>query len=98
LLFQQPLSELARARLKVIYESTDGFEIAQQDLHLRGPGELLGARQSGVPMLRFADVSMDAELLNSARAIADEMLRDFPEAAQVHLQRWMANKDDYLHV
>ena len=97
LLFQQPLSELARARLKVIYESTDGFEIAQQDLHLRGPGELLGARQSGVPMLRFADVSMDAELLNSARIVADEMLRDFPEAAQAHLQRWMANKHDYLH-
>ncbi len=98
LLYQQPLSELARARLKVIYESTDGFEIAQQDLHLRGPGELLGARQSGVPMLRFADVSMDAELLNSARAVADEMLRDFPQAAQAHLQRWMANRDDYLHV
>jgi ATP-dependent DNA helicase RecG len=98
LLYQQPLSELARARLKVIYESTDGFEIAQQDLHLRGPGELLGARQSGVPMLRFADVSMDAELLNSARVVADEMLRDFPQAAQAHLQRWMANRDDYLHV
>ena len=97
LLYQQPLSELARARLKVIYESTDGFEIAQQDLHLRGPGELLGARQSGVPMLRFADVSMDAELLNSARIIADDMLRDFPEAAQAHLQRWMASKHDYLH-
>jgi ATP-dependent DNA helicase RecG len=98
LLYQQPLSELARARLKVIYESTDGFEIAQQDLHLRGPGELLGARQSGVPMLRFADVSMDVELLNGARTIADEMLRDFPQAAQAHLQRWMANRDDYLHV
>ena len=97
LLFQQPLSELARARLKVIYESTDGFEIAQQDLHLRGPGELLGARQSGVPMLRFADVSEDAELLNSARIIADEMLRDFPVAAQAHLQRWMASKHDFLH-
>jgi len=92
LLYQQPLSELARARLKVIYESTDGFEIAQQDLHLRGPGELLGARQSGVPMLRFADVSEDAELLNSARIIADELLRDFPETAQAHLQRWMANR------
>ena len=97
LLFQQPLSELARARLKVIYESTDGFEIAQQDLHLRGPGELLGARQSGVPMLRFADVSTDAELLNSARVIADELLRDSPEVAHAHLQRWMASKHDFLH-
>ena len=98
LLFQQPLSELARARLKIIYENTDGFEIAQHDLRLRGPGELLGARQSGVPMLRFADVSEDVALLNGARAVADEMLRDFPEAAQAHLRRWMANRHDYLHV
>jgi ATP-dependent DNA helicase RecG len=96
LLFQQPMSELARARLKIIYENTDGFEIAQQDLRLRGPGELLGARQSGVPMLRFADLGEDDKLLDRARDIADEMLRDFPDAAQAHLQRWMANKPDYL--
>jgi len=98
LLFQQPLSELACARLKIIYENTDGFAIAQHDLLLRGPGELLGARQSGVPMLRFADVSEDVSLLNGARVIAEEMLRDFPDAAQKHLQRWMASKHDYLHV
>ena len=97
LLFQQPLSELARTRLKIIYEHTDGFEIAQHDLRLRGPGELLGARQSGVPMLRFADVGQDLDLLDNARAVADEMLRDFPEEVQAHLQRWMANKHDYLH-
>jgi ATP-dependent DNA helicase RecG len=96
LLFQQPLSELARARLKIIYENTDGFEIAQQDLRLRGPGELLGARQSGVPMLRFADLGEDDRLLDKARDIADEMLRDFPDEAQAHLQRWMANEPDYL--
>ncbi len=98
LLFQQPLSDLARARLKIIYENTDGFEIAQQDLSLRGPGELLGARQSGVPMLRFADVTEDAALLNCAQAIADEMLCDFQQEARAHLQRWMANRQDYLHV
>jgi len=98
LLFQTPLSELARARLKIIFENTDGFEIAQQDLQLRGPGELLGARQSGVPMLRFADVNADAALLDTARIIADEMLRDFPDAARAHLQRWMTNREDYLHV
>ncbi len=97
LLYQQPLSELARARLKIIYENTDGFEIAQHDLRLRGPGELLGARQSGVPMLRFADIGADAELLNSARIVADELLRDFPEAAHAHLQRWLANRHDFLH-
>ncbi len=98
LLYQQPLSELARARLKIIFESTDGFAIAQHDLQLRGPGELLGARQSGVAMLRFADISADEGLLNHARKAADELLRDFPEAARAHLHRWMANKHDYLHV
>ncbi|HEY8887767.1 MAG TPA: ATP-dependent DNA helicase RecG, partial [Gallionella sp.] len=98
LLYQQPLSELARARLKIIFESTDGFAIAQHDLRLRGPGELLGARQSGVAMLRFADISADEDLLNQARQVADELLRDFPEAARAHLQRWMENKHDYLHV
>jgi ATP-dependent DNA helicase RecG len=98
LLYQQPLSELARARLKIIFESNDGFAIAQHDLQLRGPGELLGARQSGVAMLRFADISADEDLLNQARIVADELLRDFPEAARAHLQRWMVNKHDYLHV
>ncbi|GAB4121380.1 MAG: ATP-dependent DNA helicase RecG [Sideroxydans sp.] len=98
LLYQPPLSQLARERLKVIYENTDGFVIAQQDLQLRGPGELLGARQSGVPMLRFADLSRDEDLLEQARAVADELLRDFPDMAQVHLQRWMKNKHDFLQV
>lgn len=97
LLFQQPLSQLARARLKVIYESTDGFEIAQQDMQLRGPGELLGARQSGVPMLRFADLNEDAALLEIAQKLADELLKNAPETATAHLQRWMANKPDFLN-
>jgi ATP-dependent DNA helicase RecG len=98
LLFQQPLSELARARLKVIFENTDGFVIAQQDLQLRGPGELLGARQSGVAMLRFADLATDEKILEHARVAADELLRDYPDSAQAHLRRWMANKHDFLHV
>ena len=98
LLFMQPLSELARERLKVIYENTDGFVIAQQDLQLRGPGELLGARQSGVAMLRFADLTEDEDLLEQARLSADELLRDAPDVARAHLQRWMANKHDFLQV
>ncbi len=98
LLFMQPLSELARERLKVIYENTDGFVIAQQDLQLRGPGELLGARQSGVAMLRFADLTEDEDLLEQARLTADELLRDAPAVARAHLQRWMANKHDFLQV
>jgi ATP-dependent DNA helicase RecG len=96
LLFQTPLSELARARLKIIFENTDGFEIARQDMQLRGPGELLGAQQSGVAMLRFADINQDALMIETARTLADEMLRDFPAAVRTHLQRWMSNKPDYL--
>jgi ATP-dependent DNA helicase RecG len=99
LLYQQDrLSELARARLKIIYESNDGFEIAQQDLQLRGPGELLGARQSGVAMLRFADLGEDEDLLEEARLAADELLQHHPKAVRAHLHRWMASKHDYLHV
>jgi ATP-dependent DNA helicase RecG len=98
LLYQKPLSELARTRLKVIYENTDGFAIAQHDLQLRGPGELLGARQSGVAMLRFADIDADEDLLNHARSVADALLSDYPEAARGYLRRWIANKHDYLNV
>ena len=98
LLYQQPLSELARKRLKIIFESNDGFSIAQHDLQLRGPGELLGARQSGVALLRFADINADEDLLHQARQIADELLKEFPESARAHLRRWMANKHDYLYV
>ena len=63
LLYQQPLSPTARARLKIIFENTDGFEIARQNLHLRGPGEFVGSRQSGVPLLRYADLEGDADLV-----------------------------------
>jgi ATP-dependent DNA helicase RecG len=98
LLFQPPLSELARARLKIIFEHTDGFVIAQEDLQLRGPGELLGARQSGVAMLRFADLNEDGELLELARKVADELLSDDPDTCRKHLHRWIAHKHDFLHV
>jgi len=96
LMYQTPLSETARSRLKIIYENTDGFEIARQDLHLRGPGEFLGARQSGVPMLRFADLERDQVLLDPARAIAEQMLAEFPEFAARHVERWLGNQQQFL--
>ncbi len=98
LLFQQPLSAIARQRLKIIFEHNDGFEIARQDLHLRGPGEFLGARQSGVPMLRFADIEQDDELLAAAQAVAGNMLDHYPQLAQRHVDRWLGNKLEYLRV
>ena len=98
LLYQNPLSQNARERLRIIFENTDGFEIARHDLRLRGPGELLGARQSGVPMLRFADLENDVDLLEAARALAPQMLRDHPANAELHLQRWLGGRQELLKV
>ena len=98
LLYQNKLSETARARLKVIYESNDGFAIAQADLHIRGPGELLGVRQSGVPMLKIADLERDADLLEAAKGVADYLLNHYPDAVDHHLDRWMSSAGDLVKV
>lgn len=98
LLYQNKLSDSARARLKVIYESSDGFEIAQADLKIRGPGELLGVRQSGVPMLKIADLERDADLLDAARSFADDILKQYPQHADAHLDRWMSRAGELVKV
>jgi len=96
LLYQEPLTDTARERLKIIYEQRDGFEIARQDLRLRGPGELLGARQSGEPLLRFADLDADLDLLEAARAAAGALLREQPDAARAHVARWLGTRHEFL--
>jgi len=96
LLYQNPLTPAARERLKIIFENSDGFEIARHDLRLRGPGELLGARQSGVPMLRFANLEADLDLLDHARAAAATLLREEPGAARAHLARWLGARHEFL--
>ena len=98
LIFSEPLSDLAKARLKVIYENTDGFEIARQDLNIRGPGEFLGARQSGVPMLRFANLEEDLPLLEKARDLAPVLIAQQPEVVKKHLHRWLSQRAAYLGV
>ncbi len=98
LLYRTPLSPMARERLKIIFENTDGFEIARHDLRMRGPGELLGARQSGVPLLRFADLSADVDLLDAARDAAAVLLTENPTAAQEHLDRWLSGRGEFLKV
>ena len=97
LLYARPLSPAGRERLKIIFENSDGFEIARQDLHLRGPGEFVGARQSGVPLLRYADLE-DEALVEAARAAAEVMLSAHPQAAEAHLGRWLAGGQELLKV
>ena len=96
LMYHKPVGEIARARLKVIFENTDGFEIARQDLLLRGPGEHLGARQSGAPLLRFADIERDSDLLEAARDASDWLLKHELAAADKHLARWLGSRQHYL--
>jgi ATP-dependent DNA helicase RecG len=90
------LGETARARLKAMVETQDGFEIARRDLEIRGPGEFLGARQSGAPLLRFADLATDTELLAWARALAPVMLDNYPDLAHRHILRWLGGKAEFL--
>lgn len=90
------LGETARERLRAMAETADGFEIARRDLEIRGPGEFLGARQSGAPLLRFADLATDTVLLDWAREAAPQMLDRYPERAQTHVSRWLGGKSEYL--
>ena len=90
------LGETARERLKAMAETNDGFEIARRDLEIRGPGEFLGARQSGAAMLRFADLATDGHLLDWARTAAAQMLQQHPGAAEKHIARWLGSKAEYL--
>ena len=90
------VGETARARLKAMAETGDGFEIARRALEIRGPGEFLGAKQSGAPLLRFADLTDDALLLDWARELAPKMLDQHPELAQKHVDRWLGSKAEYL--
>ncbi|WP_149137437.1 ATP-dependent DNA helicase RecG [Cupriavidus campinensis] len=96
LMYQAPLSPTARERLATMRETTDGFEIARRDLQIRGPGEFLGARQSGEAMLRFADLNTDAWLVDYAQEAAELMLARFPEAVEAHLLRWLGGREHFL--
>jgi ATP-dependent DNA helicase RecG len=77
-------------------ETADGFEIARRDLEIRGPGEFFGARQSGAPLLRFADLVLDEALVQQARGVALQLLSEHPHAAQAHLARWLGGRTEYL--
>ena len=96
LLYTAPLSDGGKARLKAMAETTDGFEISRRDLDIRGPGEFMGARQSGDALLRFADPATDAALLERARRAAPRLLDRHAAAARSHVDRWLGGRADYL--
>jgi ATP-dependent DNA helicase RecG len=96
LLYTGPLSDTGKARLRAMAETTDGFEIARRDLEIRGPGEFMGARQSGQDLLRFADLNGDTGLLEQARRIAPRLMAEHPAAARAHVARWLSTKAEYL--
>ncbi|WP_321904016.1 ATP-dependent DNA helicase RecG [Paraburkholderia tropica] len=96
LLYTGPLSPTGRARLQTMRETTDGFEIARRDLEIRGPGEFLGARQSGAAMLRFANLETDTWLIDPARDAAERLLHEYPHVVTQHLNRWLGAREQYL--
>jgi ATP-dependent DNA helicase RecG len=98
LLYRAPLSALARERLRVIRESSDGFEIARRDLELRGPGELLGTRQTGLAQLRVADLMRDADLLPRVQACAERLLGGHPGQVAALTARWIGAGERYGRV
>ncbi|MGH8297791.1 MAG: ATP-dependent DNA helicase RecG, partial [Steroidobacteraceae bacterium] len=98
LLYRGPLSPLARQRLKVIRESNDGFEIARRDLELRGPGELLGTRQTGLAQLRVADLPRDADLLPRVQEAAELLIAKYPDNIAALAARWIGSGEEYGRV
>ncbi|HVN46179.1 MAG TPA: ATP-dependent DNA helicase RecG [Steroidobacteraceae bacterium] len=98
LLYRAPLAALARERLRVLRESNDGFEIARRDLELRGPGELLGTRQTGLAQLRVADLMRDAELLPRVQQSAERLIESHPERVAALIRRWVGAGECYGRV
>jgi ATP-dependent DNA helicase RecG len=96
LLYTPPLGQTGKARLRAMAETADGFEIARRDLEIRGPGEFMGARQSGDALLRFAALDADSALLQHARRVAPRFLDDHPQQAQALVQRWLASRAEFL--
>lgn len=96
LMYSEPLSSAAKERLQTLREVSDGFVIAERDLALRGPGELLGAKQSGEAMLRFVDLQRDGWLIQIAQELADQLLSDHPDLVQLQLARWVGSRTEFL--
>ncbi|UOB73838.1 ATP-dependent DNA helicase RecG [Pseudoalteromonas sp. APM04] len=95
LLYHAPLSHTAQKRLGVLRDSNDGFVIAERDLEIRGPGEVLGTKQTGLAEFKIADLTRDKQTLNQVRPIAQQMLSQYPQYVDPLIQRWLGNKTNY---
>jgi ATP-dependent DNA helicase RecG len=98
LIYQNPLSRLAKERLAVMRETTDGFKIAQRDLELRGPGEVLGTRQTGDVSLRIADLLRDDSLIPAVQSAADTLVKYHRLTIAPLIKRWLRDSVQYGHV
>ncbi len=97
LMYKNPLSKTATKRIKVLRESNDGFYIAQKDLEIRGPGELLGTKQTGLADLKIADLARDAELIPEVQQHAYLLAKKYPQHSQAIINRWLVNKEKYAN-
>ncbi|EWS98933.1 ATP-dependent DNA helicase RecG [Pseudoalteromonas sp. SCSIO_11900] len=95
LLYHAPLSHTAQKRLGVLRDSNDGFVIAERDLEIRGPGEVLGTKQTGLAEFKIADLTRDKQTLNQVRPIAQQMLKQYPQHIDPLIHRWLGNKSNY---
>jgi len=98
MLYQTPLSEHSKKRLIVMRESTDGFYIAEKDLELRGPGQVLGTQQTGMMSFKIADLSVDADLLDDVQAASEIIMSEHPEIIEPLIQRWLGGSEHYINV
>jgi ATP-dependent DNA helicase RecG len=98
LLYRPPLSSLARERLAVMRDTNDGFVVARRDLELRGPGELMGTRQTGLAQMRVADLLRDADMLPKVQIAAETLLRDWPAHVAPLIRRWVGHAEQYARV
>lgn len=96
LLYGSPLSRVAKQRLQVMRSTNDGFVIAEQDLNIRGPGELLGTRQTGALQFRLADLQRDAHMIPRVQQTAELIQIHHPQIADALIQRWFAHQQDYM--
>ncbi|WP_044971171.1 ATP-dependent DNA helicase RecG [Taylorella asinigenitalis] len=96
LMYQEPLTAVGKERIRAMFETTDGFEIAKRDLRIRGPGEILGQKQSGIAMLKFAHIEIDYETLSIAREEAKKFIKNYPDLIKAHIERWTFGRDELL--